>query len=206
MKGKTESKFIFGANHICLDFINTQIVEKGHPEDLLKDFPDLIEWLTQAHVLNEKDARESLQSWKDKTRGTYTLEQAQSFRAVLRGMVERIVCRKSFLKSTVDEINEILSNRIGYPYLTRVRGVFEIRFHKEFNEPIQLIVPIAESASDLLCHSDFSLIKRCENPACVLYFYDITKNHTRRWCSMSVCGNRMKVGTHYRRHRSKKKS
>jgi predicted RNA-binding Zn ribbon-like protein len=202
MKGMTKSKFFFVANHTCLDFINTLIVEKGQSIDLLKSFPDLIDWLTQAHVLNDKDAGESLRRWKDKPEGAYTLEQAKSFRTVLRGIVERIVCGKSHLKSTIDEINKILSNRIGYPYLTRVRGVFEIRFHKEFDEPIQLIVPIAESASDLLCHCDFSLIKRCENPACILYFYDISKNHTRRWCSMSVCGNRMKVGAHYRRHRS----
>lgn len=205
MKEKTESKFIFSGNHRCLDFINTQIVEKGHPVDLLKNFPDLIEWLTQAHILGEKDAIESLRRWKNKPEGMYTLEQAKSFRAVLRGMVERMVSRKSFLKSTIDEINEILSNRIGYPHLMRLRDGFEIRFHKEFNEPIQLIVPIAESASDLLCHCDFSLIKKCENPDCVLYFYDISKNHTRRWCSMSVCGNRMKVAAHYRRYRRKKK-
>lgn len=29
--------------------------------------------------------------------------------------------------------------------------------------------------------------------ACILFFYDTTKNYSRRWCSMSACGNRMKV-------------
>ena len=42
-------------------------------------------------------------------------------------------------------------------------------------------------------------IKHCENPTCVLWFFDTTRNGTRRWCSMAVCGNRMKARRHYGR-------
>jgi predicted RNA-binding Zn ribbon-like protein len=34
-----------------------------------------------------------------------------------------------------------------------------------------------------------------------LQFYDASKNHSRRWCSMNACGNRMKAALHYRRSR-----
>ncbi|WP_439959759.1 CGNR zinc finger domain-containing protein [Streptomyces abyssomicinicus] len=44
-------------------------------------------------------------------------------------------------------------------------------------------------------------IRACANPACVLHFHDVSKNGTRRWCSMSGCGNRAKVRRHYARHR-----
>jgi predicted RNA-binding Zn ribbon-like protein len=44
-----------------------------------------------------------------------------------------------------------------------------------------------------LVAGDFSLIRRCEHPECVLWFYDRTKAHKRRWCSMALCGNRHKV-------------
>jgi hypothetical protein len=57
---------------------------------------------------------------------------------------------------------------------------------------------------DLLCYADPSLVKKCEDAACVLFFYDTTKNHSRRWCSMSVCRNRMKVAAHYQRLRKLK--
>jgi len=40
---------------------------------------------------------------------------------------------------------------------------------------------------------------RCQNPACVLWFFDTTRNGTRRWCSMAVCGNRAKARRHYDR-------
>ena len=40
-------------------------------------------------------------------------------------------------------------------------------------------------------------VKHCENPDCMLWFFDTTRNGTRRWCSMAVCGNRMKARRHY---------
>jgi len=42
-------------------------------------------------------------------------------------------------------------------------------------------------------------IRRCQYPACVLWFYDTTRNGTRRWCSMATCGNRAKAYRHYDR-------
>src|SRR6266851_5443894 len=36
-------------------------------------------------------------------------------------------------------------------------------------------------------------------PACVLWFFDTTRNGTRRWCSMAACGNRAKARRHYDR-------
>lgn len=46
-------------------------------------------------------------------------------------------------------------------------------------------------------------IRACGNPQCILHFYDVSKNGTRRWCSMSGCGNRAKAQRHYaRRHQA----
>jgi predicted RNA-binding Zn ribbon-like protein len=42
-------------------------------------------------------------------------------------------------------------------------------------------------------------IRRCQHPACVLWFYDTTRHGTRRWCSMATCGNRAKAHRHYDR-------
>jgi predicted RNA-binding Zn ribbon-like protein len=44
-------------------------------------------------------------------------------------------------------------------------------------------------------------MKACEGPACTLLFADHTRGHTRRWCSMALCGNRAKQAAY--RHRLK---
>ncbi len=45
-------------------------------------------------------------------------------------------------------------------------------------------------------------IRRCGHPDCVLYFFDTSKNGTRRWCSMAGCGNRAKAARHQARARA----
>lgn len=44
-------------------------------------------------------------------------------------------------------------------------------------------------------------IRTCASESCVLHFHDTSRNGTRRWCSMSVCGNRAKASRHYARTR-----
>jgi predicted RNA-binding Zn ribbon-like protein len=45
-------------------------------------------------------------------------------------------------------------------------------------------------------------IRQCDHPHCVLWFFDTSRNGTRRWCSMAGCGNRAKAQRHYDRTRT----
>jgi len=196
--------FLFLGNHPCLDFINTQIVLEGRPIDLLTSFSDLIRWLAQAKLLAE-NPRQIERQWGGETRGKQLLDEALAFRARLREMVERIASGKRVSQEAVEAINAQLQSRVGYPQVISHKGHFERVFRAEFHDHRRLIGLLAETASDLLCACDLALIKKCQNPACVLLFYDTTRNHARHWCSMSLCGNRSKVAAHYRRHRRAKR-
>jgi predicted RNA-binding Zn ribbon-like protein len=200
---KTQIPFLFVGNQLCLDFINTQFVVNGQQVDLLATFSDLVTWLAQAHLLTGDEAKKIERQWGDQTKGTQTLEQIQAFRATLREMVERIAAGRPVPQAAIETINETLRYRVGYPQLTRRSGKFERVFQARSLDANQLLGLLAEAATVLLSTCDFSLIKKCQNPECVLFFYDTTKNHARHWCSMSICGNRSKVAAHYRRHRSK---
>jgi predicted RNA-binding Zn ribbon-like protein len=192
--------FLFVGNHLCLDFINTQMIVRGQRTDLLNQWTDLIAWLVQAKLLSAGEGKEAA-SRLGRAEGEPLLDEARAFRAVLREMVERIVTGKPVARSAVEAINELYSRRPGYPQVIRTNGRFERRFHSDTSGPAQLLVPLAEAASGLLCAGDLSLVKKCRNNACILYFYDTTKNHARQWCSMKICGNRIKVAAHYRRQK-----
>jgi predicted RNA-binding Zn ribbon-like protein len=45
-------------------------------------------------------------------------------------------------------------------------------------------------------------LRPCENPECALFLIDHSKPNNARWCSMAVCGNRMKARRHYARTRT----
>jgi predicted RNA-binding Zn ribbon-like protein len=60
---------------------------------------------------------------------------------------------------------------------------------------------IARSAADLLTSGERDRVKECASETCEWVFLDRSRNHSRRWCDMSDCGNRAKA----RRFQAKKR-
>jgi predicted RNA-binding Zn ribbon-like protein len=203
LEGASGKRFFLIGNHLCVDFVNTQIVRDGQPVDLLSGIEDLISWLVEAEVLDEAKAQMVRKKWSSRREAEKIFESALELRAILRRMVEQLAKGQPSPQSAIAAINGLLNQQAGYAELRRVKGGYEKRLHLSLNKPVHLLIPVAESACDLLCYGNLSLIKKCENSACILFFYDTTKNHSRRWCSMEACGNRMKVAAHYRRLRER---
>lgn len=44
-------------------------------------------------------------------------------------------------------------------------------------------------------------LKRCAQDSCGWVFWDVSKNRSRRWCSMRICGNRAKARSYAARQR-----
>jgi predicted RNA-binding Zn ribbon-like protein len=201
--GRTQSQqpFLFVGNHPCLDFINTQMIVQGTSTDLLGGCEDLVAWLVQARMMDQTRAFAIMTKWSHKDQ-EQLFEQGVLFRRTLRDMAARIIAGKSIPDSVVAFINHTLSRCPGYSQLVYTKGRFERQFQSQATQKDSVLVSLAEAASDLLCSGKLSLVRKCGNPACILYFYDTTKNHTRNWCSMQLCGNRMKVAAHYQRKRN----
>lgn len=195
--------FYFVGNYKCLDFINTLAVAGGQLVDLLQDFDDLVAWLVQAELLEETNAAQAIARWRGSREADQALAQAREFRELLHKAVNVLMRSRTVPQAAIAAVNTLLQYQTGHTELARVKGGYEKRYHRHVSELVHLLVPVAESTADLLCYGDLSLVRKCENPACVLYFYDTTKNHTRRWCSMSACGNRAKAAAHYERKRFK---
>jgi predicted RNA-binding Zn ribbon-like protein len=117
-------------------------------------------------------------------------------------MAEAIVAGRPIPRASIDAINSLIGKPSGFTKLVRTPRTFVRRFELELNEPKQILVPLAESAADLLCRGDFSRLKRCDNSNCAAFFYDTSKNRMRRWCIGTECGNRMRVAKFYARNRS----
>jgi predicted RNA-binding Zn ribbon-like protein len=70
--------------------------------------------------------------------------------------------------------------------------------------PEDLLAPLSHSAAILFAEGDHNRVRKCGQ--CVLHFYDTSKKGTRRWCSMRLCGNRLKVAAYAARQRSSGRS
>ena len=194
-------RFYFVGGHLCLDFVNTRVASGGEAVELLNGIGDLVDWARLAGVITDAQSDELRWQWSRRRDADAMLERVKEFRETLLRMAERVAAGKSIPESSLGQINEFLARRVGRVVVERVKGGFEKKFAADIKEPADLLWPIADSASNLLCYGDLSLVRKCENPECVLYFHDTTKNHSRRWCSMSACGNRMKAAAFYKRKR-----
>ncbi len=62
--------------------------------------------------------------------------------------------------------------------------------------------PIARAAADLLTAEQPAPVRECGGSQCTWLFLDHSRSRSRRWCSMTSCGNREKARRHYRRART----
>jgi predicted RNA-binding Zn ribbon-like protein len=58
---------------------------------------------------------------------------------------------------------------------------------------------VAKSAADLLTSGRALAVRQCAAETCWWLFLDTSRNQSRRWCDMKVCGNREKVRRFYER-------
>ena len=193
--------FLFVGERACVDFANTTLVDGGTAIDLLPGFDALVDWCEQAQLIAPVEARDMRQRWSGSPEGAATHARAIALRAALRLALERLAAGRSVPQTALDAINEVLALDASHREVVRTRAGYETRQQRSLDTPDQLLPPVAASAAQLLSGDDPSLVKACQNPQCVLLFYDTTKNHARRWCSMAACGNRAKVAAHYERAR-----
>src|SRR5690606_23512996 len=145
---------------------------RGERVDLLQSYADLVAWLAEADLVSGDALREARERWADAPAGRRVLADARAPRGELRLAVARLLAGKPVPQSALDAVNALLRERAGWTELVRSGRRIARRFHFEVGEPRRLLVPLAEAASDLLCEVDFARVRRCENPACILYFYD----------------------------------
>ncbi len=202
--------FEFVSEYLWLDFVNTELVEKDRVVDLLGNTGDLVYWLRESGVVSSEESRAALERLRstaegERFEGERLLERAKGFRKTLRETSEQLNEDGSVAPALIEEVNELLAQSPGHQVLEPTAEGFELHFHALPDGPETLLAPVAESVARFLADADPSLVKNCENPGCILFFYDTSKNHTRRWCSMSTCGNRMKARMHYERARENRK-
>ena len=58
----------------------------------------------------------------------------------------------------------------------------------------------ARDAIDLLSGPELEKVKECAEETCSILFVDSSRPGKRRWCSMRICGNKIKKAAYRRRH------
>jgi len=202
--GRTQSSdwrdgFLFLGNQLALDFVNTRPVQKGKAVELLPDFSALLRWFRAADLLSPSEVASLRRRWGESRQAQQVVESMRELRERLRKDILGWEGGGAVHQSTIKELNRLMAEHPMHTSL-RVGGkgpTTELYF--ETQQPEDLFAPLAHSAAALFANADRKRVRKCDH--CVLHFHDTSKKGTRRWCSMQLCGNRLKVAAYAARQR-----
>ncbi|GAA3765678.1 CGNR zinc finger domain-containing protein [Terriglobus aquaticus] len=192
--------FLFVANRPILDFLNTKPVLADGPTELLTDVRALERWMVASGMINSIRDRAAVRKWRDSAEAEAFLKQLITFRERLREAVLRIESGKLPGDAFVSEVNSLL---LQHPQLTSLHkrdGKLIRETRVELHTPSDLWALIANGTANLLVEKEPSRVRKCES--CVVHFFDTSKKGSRRWCSMNICGNKVKVAAYQQRKRA----
>ncbi len=185
--------FLILANHPFLDFMNTRPVIQGQPIELLADGGDLMNLLGRLGLPDTPPLRKAVDQETHQA-AIEAREMREDFRALLSRLFEPQPRSPNEAGEELAAANRWLS-RLGVPALKAKGDSLALDYGAE-----GYLAPLLNSALDLFASPSYIRIRKCSNPDCVLWYVDTTKSQTRRWCSMSICGNVHKAREFRKRH------
>lgn len=177
----------------AIELVNATYAVRGRLRDGLGSVPQLASWLhgmrprlsvaltdADLHRLDEVD-----------------LAAAHALRDAVRALATAAVTDTAAPPDAVDVLNAAVRRVPAWPEL--VWGEQPVARRRIGGPPVPAVLAeLAASAVSLFTGSEFTELRACPGPGCVLFF---VKDHSRRaWCSPG-CGNRARAARHYDRSR-----
>lgn len=203
-----ELEFDFDGGMLCLDFVNTADAwVDGRPVEhelhALQSYEAVVAFARAAGIVDEVMAEHlAAKATDSRDAADEALRQALDLReAIFRVVVARIEGAAPEPEH-LERLNAIYMEGLRHRRLAWRGDSYEVAWSGVGEDFSSILWPIAESAVQLLVGEDISLARHCNGDGCDWLFIDTTRNHSRRWCSMSGCGNRAKAKRHYQKRRS----
>lgn len=210
MARKARVVYRFIAGDLALDFANTvHIAGLPDPLDELKTVDDLLRWARRAKLLETREsARISRQFRFDPAQARRVLTRAVHLRSVIYDLFSARAESARLDRKALAQFNVWLRDAMSHIQITdRVHGRapgqtktgLALGWEPSHSAPLDCIFwRITRSAADLLL-DDQKRVRQCRDQYCSWLFVDTSRNGSRRWCSMQLCGNRARVRSFRRR-------
>jgi predicted RNA-binding Zn ribbon-like protein len=207
------ANFQLFADHPALDFVNTldgRFLASGTVE-MLYNYDDLLAFAQQSGLLDAA----SINALKFRASDAAARWVLRSALEVREALAKLFYGPSSASDKDASHALRVLQRQysvaLGHQRLTRQSGSSKLRrmaaaaWTWKSPEP-RLELPvwlITQSAVGLLTSGAMEHVHACASERCRWLFLDTSKNHSRRWCDMTICGNRMKARRFHARREGK---
>jgi predicted RNA-binding Zn ribbon-like protein len=179
---------------LAFDFSNTAS-GRGWPshQEHLGAGQDVVDWAEHVKLLSPADAgwlRGTLEA--DSALGNLLLRQALRTREDIHAICVEIAAGNPPPPLRLDSLARAHAANLAHARLVEEHGRYVWSWEPRQWPVEALLGPVVLSALTTLTQGDLARLKRCQNEKCGWVFFDTTKNRSRRWCEMEICGNRAK--------------
>ena len=188
---------------MCLDFVNT-LDDRFSPEpkELLKHYVDLARFGEDTGILADAQVdRLMTRSMQRPEEARRALASAVQLREAISEIFYALARNKPAPAAALVILNQHVREAAQHLGLVAGRQHFEWKFESDSYDLFAPLWPIARDAAELLASERLQYVRACASKTCEWLFLDESKNHRRRWCDMTKCGNRAKVRRFYVRKR-----
>lgn len=203
------STAVFIADSPALDFLNTIYTPADAAVETIDNGEAYLAWLAAAGLVPAEIQKSFL---KDAGPGELdaVAAQARALREWFRAFVQKYRGKSlaSGALAELEPLNRILARDEEYGQIAvrdphvhdhghehehdLDRSALTFQRVRRWRSPDALLLPVARAIAELITADDFTYVKSCEGVTCSLLFVDRSRSHGRRWCDMSICGNRSK--------------
>jgi predicted RNA-binding Zn ribbon-like protein len=191
--------FDLDTGRLCLDFANT-LGDRTGPEpreERLHRYADLVAFGEQAGVLTGEAAALLLEMAEQRPDAAErTFADAIAFREVLYRVFSAVAADTTAAEDDLAAFNAAFAAAVTHARIVSEADGFRWEWPQDAEELDAMLWPIAWSAVDLLRAPEVHRVHECAGHDCSWLFLDMSKNGSRRWCSMETCGNRAKAHRH----------
>jgi predicted RNA-binding Zn ribbon-like protein len=176
---------------LVLDFANTINSRLEPVHDYLADYEDLLAWGERAGIVGPRD-RPPL-ARHDRV-GAAAARAARRRREVAYRVFSAVAAGRRPPNDDASALLRAYAGAMAEAELEPTDGGFRPVWPPPA-EPAAILRPLDASAGELLLSPEVELVKEC--PGCGWLFLDRSRNRSRRWCDMQVCGSRAKMRRYY---------
>ncbi len=193
------------AGHLALDFANTVDDPYGPGRvDYLASYPLTLIWSKRVGLLSDERAERLDQIATQRPEAAAAaLEAIHQLRGVIETIFTDLITEPESAEGHWAALRSYVMEAAGRAELGRADAAYELTW-PETDDLDAVLWPLAYSAVDLLRSPQLRRLKRCV--ACPWLFLDGSKNSSRRWCTMSICGTDEKIRRYVSRRAERRRA
>ena len=177
-----------------LAFVNTLSARPTpEPVERLTSYEALIEWAKEQHLVSAAAADRLLtEARRHPQQAASVLAHAKELREALNTLALAVEQQRPPAPLALETISNRLADADAHGRLVPHEGA--LQWISSAEDALERVLwEISRAAGRLVLSPRLSRVRACAAGDCGWWFVDDTKNRSRRWCDMKICGNREKV-------------